>query len=104
MDRSEPFQSLLAREVTILSKNFGQLQRTCWELGRVLLRERDSYDKMAINKGKSGAKQYSEPHSYPNPGFVPDEPSWIQEEIPMKTVPVDNDDPRKTTRKKRGSS
>ena len=52
----EPFTSLVQRELVILSKNFGQLGRTCWELSRVLLRAREEYDKMAINKGESGAE------------------------------------------------
>jgi hypothetical protein len=52
----EPITSLLQRELTVLSKNFGQLGRTSWELSRLLLRARSECDKMAINKGESGAE------------------------------------------------
>ena len=56
---NEPLTSLLQRELTVLSKNFGGLGRTCWELSRLLLRARDEYDKMTINKGESGAEDMS---------------------------------------------
>ncbi len=46
--------SLLVRELTILSKSFGQMSRNTWELSRVLLRVLPEYDKTSINKGVSG--------------------------------------------------
>ena len=53
---TEPLTSLLQRELTILAKQFGSLSGTCWEISRLLLRAREEYGMMAINKGKSGAE------------------------------------------------
>ncbi len=53
---NDTLTSLLVREVTILSKSFGQLSRNCWELSRVLLQSLEEYDKMTINKGESGTE------------------------------------------------
>ena len=53
---TEPFTSLLQRELTILSKNFGQASRTIYELSRVLLRAREEHAMTSVNKGESGAE------------------------------------------------
>ena len=50
----EPITSLLQREVTILSKNFGQLRQTCWEISRLLLRLREEYAKDDSQQGDVG--------------------------------------------------
>ncbi len=65
--------SLLIREVTILAKSFGQLQRNCWELSRVLLRALEEYDKMTLNKGESGGDSDRPlPESPPGDPFTAD--------------------------------
>ena len=55
---AEPITSLLIRELTILAANFGRSVRCCDEMARVLrnLRADGNYDKMTINKGRSGAE------------------------------------------------
>jgi hypothetical protein len=55
----ETLTSLLLREVTIAASGAGKLSRALWEVSRVLrehLRVDAKYDKMAINKGRSGAE------------------------------------------------
>ncbi len=42
--------SLLQREVTILSRDFGHASRACWEISRALLRYREKDGMMAINE------------------------------------------------------
>ncbi len=76
----EPLTSLIQRELTILSKNFGLLGRTSWELSRLLLRARDEYDMTSVNKGRSGA-EFPKNAASSLPDSVPAEPSWIQEEM-----------------------
>ncbi len=78
----EPVTSLLQRELTILSKNFGQLQRTCWELGRLLLRARTEYGMTSVNKGKSGTESERRSETPAVSGSA-SEPPWVQEEIPL---------------------
>ena len=79
----EPLTSLFQRELTILSKNFGQCGRTCWELSRLLLRAREEYDKDGFYKGESGAEAggQSGPPAMVDSVSVPDEPSYLQEEF-----------------------
>ena len=77
---NEPLTSLIQRELAILSKNFGGLQRTCWELSRLLLRAREEYDMTSVNKGKSGAKSDGA-GPLPESGSAPDEPRWLQGEL-----------------------
>jgi len=76
---SEPLDSLFQRELTILSKNFGQLGRTSWELCRLLLRAREENGTMARNKGKSGAESKDAADPLPSSDSGPDEPLWLQE-------------------------
>ncbi len=52
----EPLHSLLVRELTILSKNFGQASTTLWEISRALrneqkLRDDSECDKDGTHKG-----------------------------------------------------
>ncbi len=81
----EPLISLLQREVTILAKNYGQLNRTCWEISRLLLRHRLEYGMTSVNKGESGAESERSRGSpaVVESSSVPDEPSWVQEEVPF---------------------
>jgi len=51
---TEPITSLLQRELVILSKNFGHLGRTSWELSRLLLRAREELGTYVPTKGESG--------------------------------------------------
>ena len=55
---AEPFTSLLLRELTILARDFGRVSRGFDEMARALrtLRANGEYDKMTINKGRSGAE------------------------------------------------
>ena len=78
---NEPITSLLQREVTILAKNFGQLERTCWELSRLLLRARDEYDMTSVNKGESGTESADGVDPLPESASVPDEPRWLQGDL-----------------------
>ena len=55
----EPLTSLLIRETSIAAGAAGKLSRALWEISRVLrshLQPGVEYDKMAINKGRSGAE------------------------------------------------
>ena len=74
----EPLTSILLREVTILAKKFGDSSRCCWEIRRALLQHRGECDKMAINKGESGAESDG---AASLPGSASDEPSWLQEDM-----------------------
>ena len=78
---NEPITSLLQRELTIFSKNFGGLQRTCWELSRLLLRARDEYDMTSVNKGKSGTESTDGVDPLPESGSASDEPLWLQGDL-----------------------
>ncbi len=71
---NDTLTSLIIREVTILSKSFGQLSRNCWELSRVLLRSLEEYDKMTINKGESGAEPNGGADPHPPQGSLFDDP------------------------------
>ncbi len=64
-DRPEPISSLLVRELTILSKNFGQLSTSLWELSRVLLQVDVVYAKEAntYKDGKAAAPGSTPPES-----------------------------------------
>ena len=56
----EPITSLLIRETSIAAAASGKLSRALWEISRVLrlhLQPDVKYDKMAINKGRSGAER-----------------------------------------------
>jgi len=60
----EPLTSLLIRETTIAAGAAGKLSRALWEISRVLrqhLQPDVNYDKMAINKGRSGAEKVETP-------------------------------------------
>ncbi len=75
----EPITSLIQREMTILSKNFGHLGRTSWELSRLLLRAREEYGKMALTQGELGAElRRSVPPAVVDSCSVPDEPALLQ--------------------------
>ncbi len=80
---TDQLTSLLARELTILSKNFGELGRTCWQLGRVLLRDDLGYATDGSHKGQSGAEAggRSELLAMVDSVSAPDEPLWLQEEM-----------------------
>ena len=55
----EPLTSLLRRELAIAASGAGKLSRALWEMNRVLrqhLQPDVECDKMAINKGRSGAE------------------------------------------------
>ncbi len=54
---TEPLTSLLIRETTIAAQAAGKLSGALWQISRVLrkhLQPEMDYDKMTINKGKSG--------------------------------------------------
>ncbi len=87
MIESEPITSLLIRETTIAASAAGKLSRALWQISRVLrehLQPEVDCDKMAINKGKSGAEAggRSGPPAMVDSVSVPDEPSWMQEKLP----------------------
>ncbi len=77
---TEPLTSLIQRELTILSKNFGQLGRTSWELSRLLLRVRNEYAIDGNYEGESGAVSAAS-QTLPDAETVPDEPLWLQEDL-----------------------
>ena len=93
---TEPLTSLLQRELTILSKNFGQLGGTCYALSRLLLRAREEYGMMAINKGKSGAESDGA-DPLPEDPFSGD----LFEGVDMKFTRPDPEDPKNTAPGKR---
>ena len=70
----EPVTSLLQRELTILSNEFGKISRTIWELSRVLLRLREESATMALNKGESGDESVLESASQTPSGAAPPDP------------------------------
>ncbi len=65
----EPFPSLLQRELAILSRDYGRVSRSCWEMSRVLLRLRnDSATLAGMEEDVSGK-------SPPSKAADPDQPS-----------------------------
>ncbi len=93
----EPLTSLLIRETSIAASAAGKLSRALWQISRVLrehLQPDVDYDKMAINKGRSGAESdeaaslldpfQADLFEGSNVKFVPRDPTDPKNRMPLK--------------------
>ncbi len=86
--------SLFVRELTILSKDYGRLGRSCWELSRVLLHGLDAYAKDDSQQGEVGDETDVQSLTGPSAPADPFQAD-LWEGLSMKETPVPEGTPGK---------